>query len=244
MGKSFSERILSDLQEQDLITNSKLNLDNYRDKMYISTFDELVVEHKLRILKQGFPFVKEGSVTPYEDNYTPSGYIDSVAFRVVHFDERWDATKIDVAEYYESQNMPQKALFEYFGLIRNQPWNDATYIFAARIFLDQNKFNEAEPLLRKAYEIKPDEAYTTKMLGAIELNNGNAEKAIELLEQSRQLNPHDPQMLYNLSGAYGTNQEFERALEIAEEVSSINPRFPGIQQWKQQLEHIINSQRN
>jgi predicted Zn-dependent protease len=212
--------------------------------MYISDFDELVVEHKLKILKQGFPFVKEGSVTPYQDNYKPTGFVDSLAFRMVHYDERWDTKKIDVAEYYQDQNQPEKALFEYYGLIRNQPWNDGTYILAARILLDQNNFAEAEPLLRKAYQIKPDEAYTTKMLGAIELNNGNVEEAIQLLEESRHLNPADPQMLYNLSGAYGTNQEFERALEIANEVSAINPNFPGIQQWKNQLKRIINSKRN
>lgn len=244
IGKAFTERILDDLESKNLITNPVQNMDAYKDKMYISYFDELVVDHKLRVLKQGFPFVKEGSINPYQKNYKPKGFIDSLAFRVVHFDERWDTKKIDAAEYYQRQNQPEKALFEYYGLIRNQPWNDGTYILAARILLNQNNFSEAEPLLRKAYEIKPDVAFTTKMLGAIELNKGNVEKAIQLLEESRQLNPGDPQMLYNLSGAYGTNQEFERAMEIANEVQAINPNFPGIRQWKRQLEQIINSKRN
>jgi predicted Zn-dependent protease len=126
------------------------------------------------------------------------------------------------------------------GLIRNQPWNDSPYVFAARVRLNQNNFEAAEPLLEQAYSIQPKEGYTTKMLGAIMVQKGDLERGITLLLESRALSPRDPQMLYNLSGAYGLNKNYTKALEIAEEVIAINPNFPGIQQWKAQLQRALN----
>jgi tetratricopeptide (TPR) repeat protein len=244
MGRNFAESLLDDLAKQGLASPGQLNPDSYFDQMYISDFDNRIVHHRLRTLKQGFPFVIDGKETPYQFNYEPEGMVDSLAFGVVHKNIRWDAAKVELGNYYQRQGMIDKALLEYKGLIRNQPWNDSPYVFAARLYLDRNDFNNAETLLRKAYEIAPKEAFTTKMLGAVELNKGNTEVAIRLLEQSKSLNPNDPQMLYNLSGAYGTNQEFKKALEIANQVIELNPNFPGVQQWKQQLERIINSRKN
>lgn len=79
----------------------------------------------------------------------------------------------------------------------------------------------AEPLLRKAYAINPRDAFITKMLGAIEVQQGNAKEGIRFLEESRRLNPSDPQMLYNLSGAYGIDKQFGKALEIAQKCAKL-----------------------
>jgi tetratricopeptide (TPR) repeat protein len=243
MGKSFASKILSDLPKQDFSGNQKLNWDHYFNEMHLTEIDKGIVSHRLRTLKQGFPFVVGGDIKPYQFGYKPTGVIDSLAFSVVHKHLRWDVAKVNAADYYISHGQTHKALEEYRGLIRNQPWNDSPYIFAARIYLDQNKFEKAEPLLRKAYSLAPNEAFTTKMLGAIELNKGNIEPAIELLEASRALNPKDPQMLYNLSGAYGKNGDYQKALDIAQLVSAEKPDFPGIRQWQNQLINIINSRK-
>ncbi|WP_428236115.1 tetratricopeptide repeat protein [Gracilimonas sp.] len=244
MGKSFAETLLGDLAKQGFASPGGLTTDSYFDEMYISDFDNRIVHHRLRTLKQGFPFVIDGRETPYQFNYEPEGMVDSLAFGVVHKNIRWDAAKVELGNYFQNQGEIDKALLEYKGLIRNQPWNDSPYVFAARMLINQNNFTDAEPYLRKAYELAPREAFITKMLGSIELNKGNAEEAIRFLEESRQINPKDPQMLYNLSGAYGTNREFDKALEIANRVIELNPNYPGIQQWKQQLERILNSRRN
>ncbi|HCT51628.1 MAG TPA: hypothetical protein DF712_04130 [Balneola sp.] len=127
--------------------------------------------------------------------------------------------------------------------MRNQPWNDSPYVFAARLHLDRNEFDKAEPLLRKAYSINTEEPFITKMLGAIELNRGNAKTAIQLLEESVAINPKDPQALFNLSGAYGTDQQFEKAMETAQRVQELSPNFPGLRGWMLQLEQIIKSRK-
>ncbi|MEQ8523560.1 tetratricopeptide repeat protein [Gracilimonas sp.] len=244
MGRNFAESLLSDLEEQGQISTDDLEPESYFGQMYISEFDNRIVHHRLRTLKQGFPFIMDGSVTPYQFSYNPDGVLDSLAFGVVHKDIRWDAAKVKLGSYYEDQGNIEKALLEYKGLIRNQPWNDSPYVYAARMLINQNDYAAAEPYLRKAYELAPREAFITKMLGSIALNSGNINDAIKFLEESRQVNPKDPQMLYNLSGAYGTNREFQKAMEIANEVIELNPNYPGIQQWKQQLDRILNSRRN
>jgi lysophospholipase L1-like esterase len=225
------------LIEQNLI---KQEFEAYEQGMYLSDFDHRVAYHRVRTLKQGFPFVLSNNARPYQQGYKPTGPADSLAFLAVHASKSWDESKVELGGIYERNNEPEKAFLEYMGLIRNQPWNDSPYVFAARVRLNQNDFDAAEPLLEQAYSIQPKEGYTTKMLGAIMVQKGDLERGITLLLESRALSPRDPQMLYNLSGAYGLNKNYTKALEIAEEVIAINPNFPGIQQWKAQLQRALN----
>ncbi len=219
------------------------NIGGYFDRMQFSEFDSRVGWHRVETLKQSFPFVLGEKPTPYQFNYKPSSIADSLALRVVHSPLRWDEAKVELAEFYTSTREHDKALREYYGLIRNQPWNESPYIFAARILLDQNDFAGAEPLLNKAYSISSNDAFVTKMLGAIEVQKGNASKGIEYLEASRRINPRDPQTLYNLSGAYFNNGDFQKALEIADTALEVSPNFPGLRNWRQQLVGVINQQR-
>ena len=244
MGRTFAEHMLKDLSRSEMIKQQPTDLSSYFEEMHITELDDRIVYHRLRTLEQGFPFVLDSKTDPYQFSYEPADVLDSLAFGVVHKNTRWDAAKVELARHYQNQGEAQKALKEYYSLIRNQPWNDSPYVYAARVYLEQNDFTNAEPLLEKAYELDPNDAFITKMLGAINLNQGQTEAAIRYLEESRAVNPNDPQMLYNLSGAYGTNQEFEKALKTANQVLELNPNYPGIQQWKAQLTRIINSRIN
>lgn len=242
IGKSFSEVLLEDLSKKNLVTNNVKNLDSYFGEMRITYFDKRVEWHRISTLKQGFPFIQGRKPAPYQISYSPLDYVDSLAFATVHQDLGWDRGKVSAGTYYENSGQIDKAIEEYLGLVRNQPWNDSPYVFAARLYLDKNDFEAAEPLLRKAYQLNPEEAFITKMLGAIELNRGNAVVAIGLLEQSININPRDPQALFNLSGAYGTNKEFQKALDTAQKVAELSPNFPGLRGWILQLQQIIQSQ--
>ena len=263
MGASFAQAMLNNKSLADRVqlplndAGSERQMDNqtdnqmdntlikqefevYEEGMYLSDFDHRVAYHRVRTLKQGFPFVLSNNASPYQQGYKPLGPADSLAFLAVHASKSWDESKVELGGMYERTNRPEKAFLEYMGLIRNQPWNDSPYVFAARVRLNQNNFDAAEPLLEKAYSIQPKDAYTTKMLGAIMVQKGDLQRGISLLLESRALSPSDPQMLYNLSGAYGLNKNYQQAMEIAEEVIAINPNFPGIQQWKAQLQRALN----
>ncbi len=245
MGKTFSEVLLNDLESKAILSYDLEDEDwnQYFDKMHLTYFDDRIEWHRISTLKQGFPFIQGPKPTPYQQAYKPLNVTDSLAFNVVHGNLGWDRAKVALANHYDKTGQPEKAVKEYLGLIRNQPWNDSPYVFAARIYLDQNNFKDAEPLLRTAFEINKEEPFINKMLGAIELNNGNVEKAIPLLEKAVALSPRDTQALFNLSGAYGTDQQFTKAMETARKAENLNPNFPGLQSWMRQLQQIIESRK-
>ncbi|MGF1669854.1 MAG: tetratricopeptide repeat protein [Balneolaceae bacterium] len=217
------------------------NLQNDRDyleRMYFTEFDHRIADHRIRILKSGWPFVKDGSRRDGEFRINPESIADSLAFMMVANEINWDKAKVELGRFYTETGQIDKALAEYHGLIRNQPWNDSPYVFAARLYLDQNDFDNAKPLLEKAYEINPRLAFTSKMLGAVEVNDGNLDRGIELLEYSLSLQPDDVQALFNLSGAYGLKGDFTKARHLLNQLMAINPDFPGARQWQLQLEQL------
>jgi tetratricopeptide (TPR) repeat protein len=181
IGRSYAEALL-DYLNIDLMKLPQ-NLDNYFDDMYLTEFDYPIAYHRIRTLKQSFPFILDEKPQSYEFSYRATAKAGSLAFRTVHAGLNWDEAKVELAVYYQSIGEENKALLEYFSLARNQPWNDSPYVFAARIYLNNNNFSKAEPLLRTAYEINEQDAFITKMLGAIEVHKGNANEGILLLEK-------------------------------------------------------------
>jgi lysophospholipase L1-like esterase len=214
----------------------------YFDRMYLSDFDHRVVDHRLMVLTGSWPFVKVGPGFRYT-NYKFESPEDSLAFEVVNRDLRWDAAKVKLSEIYLDQGRADKMIYEYRGLMRDQPFNDSPFLIIGQYLLDQGQLNEAEPYMIKAHEISPS-AYTFKMLGAIKVNRGEFYEGAQLLEQSLSMNPNDAQALFNLSGAYAQTGELKKAMDIVNQLVSISPNFPGAQQWKAQLEAIISRQSN
>lgn len=239
IGKTFAKSLLNDLSAEIDQSQSRNDLSNYFDRMYLTYFDDRVEWHRITTLKQGFPFVQSGTQNSYQSNYSPLDFIDSLAFANVHLELGWDRGKVQAAQHYQSIGEFDKAIIEYLGIARNQPWNVSPFIYASRLYLEQGKFDEAEPLLRKAYELTEENAFVTKMLGAIELNRGNIDASIRLLEKSISINPNDPQAIFNLSGAYGRKQQFNKAMELVQKVEKLNPDFPGLQPWKARIQQII-----
>lgn len=232
MGKTFAETYLSsEISEREMA--------DYYDKMYMSDLDRRIAYHRVRTLKQGFPFVMGEKPSPYQLTYQPDGILDSLAFNIVHRNINWDRSKVELAEYYINQKRFDAAVEEYMGLKRNQPWNESAYVYAAKVYISLNQYDKAEPLLEGAYHINSNDAYITKLLGGIQVIKGNTKRAIDLLEQSRRLNSKDPQMLFNLSSAYGNDHQYQKALEISNEVKRIAPNYPGIDNRIQQLTTIL-----
>lgn len=209
----------------------------YAYRMAITEFDHRVVEHRMMILTKNWPFVKNGEPFQYR-NYVYTSVADSFAFQVVNADKRWDEAKVELAELYRTTGRLPAAIEEYKGLMRDQPFNDSPFVFAARALLDAGYLDAAEPYLLKAQAIE-ESAFTTKMLGAIEVNRGNFDKGIELLTRSLELSPKDAQAKYNLSGAYAQNGNLPKALDVARQIQRESPNFPGIQAWVAQLEQFV-----
>jgi tetratricopeptide (TPR) repeat protein len=80
--------------------------------------------------------------------------------------------------------------------------------------------DEAERLIKRALEYKPDDGYITDSLGWVYYKKGNYAKALETLKKAVDLVPDDPVILEHLGDAYlkagdrdNARQAYERALE-------------------------------
>lgn len=234
--ESFKEAGLPSIQLQ---TDRLQSWEHYVNRMELTAFDVRVGEHRVKLLMNAWPFVEQRDPMGYPRNYRFTSEADSMAFMVVNEGRRWDQSKVELAGFYEDQGRFGEALAEYRGLMRAQPFNDSPFIFAARIWLGLNNFEEARPLLEQAYRIEAS-AFTTRMLGAIEVDAGNLDRGITLLEASLALEPNDAQTLFNLSGAHGLKRDFQKADEILRRLEQINPNFPGAQAWRRQLNQHLS----
>lgn len=234
MGKVFYEAISENGFFGRTAQSQRLaDWDEYKSRMYLSEFEHQSVWHRLQVLMQSWPFVKE-QTTDYRQTYIPKDRVDSTAYDFVNGSVNWEKSKVELGNWYERQGRYDEAILEYRGLSRDQPQNDSPMLFVARILLDRGDYAQALPLLETAYRISPS-AYGTKMLGALEVDRNNLERGIELLEISLTMRSDDPQTTFNLSGAWALKGDYAKALDYANKTEAINPRFPGLQGLKQQL---------
>lgn len=234
MGKVFYETIAEHgFFGRSAQVNRLASWDDYKERMYLSEFDHQSVWHRLQVLMQSWPFVKE-QTSDYRLTYTPKDRVDSTAFEFVNGSVNWEKSKVELGSWYESRGRYDEAILEYRGLSRDQPQNDSPMLFVARILLDRGDYGQALPLLETAYRISPS-AYGTKMLGALEVDRNNLDRGIELLEKSLSMRADDPQTTFNLAGAWALKGDYSKALDFANKTEAINPRFPGLQGLKQQL---------
>lgn len=240
LGKAFALALeRADYFGQATAAQARRDWRDYRERMRLTPLDERVAWHRIEYLMGGWPFVMDPAERRnYTIGYRPSSVMDSLAFLVVHRGLPWDKAKVDYADRLIADGRIDEALAEYDGLHRNQPWNDSPLLYAARLLLDRNRFDQARPYLEQAYALTPDHPYVNKMLGAVEVNDGNLQRGRSLLTRAVELAPDDAQAWFNLSGAHALLGDYEAAGEAADRVMRLNPRFPGLRQWLAQLESL------
>ncbi len=244
MGRSFYEAVAeSGMLDPEADYPALQSWDAYFDGMRVTELDERIAYHRIRLLTGGWPFVTGPSPDGYPSAYRPVDIVDQLAFDVVHTNKRWDQAKLEIAEHYVENGLLEQALWEYESLIRDQPYNHSPYIYAGRLLLQlMNDFERARPHFEKALRINPSN-YAARMLGSIEVNDGNYERGIMLLKKALEFNPDDVQAMFNLSGAQALNGDLQTAYETARSLERMRPDFPGLQSWIRQLETQLQNSR-
>jgi len=243
MGKFYAEAVLDYPEWQPILQKDRVvSWNEYDQKRYLTELDSLIGAHRIRSLMNSWPFVPIDQQPTVIPRYNPFSAADSLAWQVVNNDMTWEKAKVTMAEYYRTSGDENKALSEYFGLMRDIPYNDSAPKMASQILMKKQRFDEAKSVLLTAYNIKPTE-YTCRMLGSIEVNDKNYEKGIQYLQESLTFDPDDIQSLYNLSGAYALTGDFEQAYELAQKINNVDPRYPNLQPWLQQLQQALRQKK-
>ncbi len=74
--------------------------------------------------------------------------------------------------------------------------------------------DEAEDLIRRALEIKPDSGYILDSMGWVYFKKGDIEKAVSYLKEAAEKRPEDPEILEHLGDAYLSQGRQEDALAV------------------------------
>jgi tetratricopeptide (TPR) repeat protein len=73
----------------------------------------------------------------------------------------------------------------------------------------------AENLLKETLQLAPQYAPALRVLGAVLLNRGNAQRALEMLQQALAANPLNPETYFDMATAYFRSGRLGEALEMA-----------------------------
>jgi Tfp pilus assembly protein PilF len=85
------------------------------------------------------------------------------------------------------------------------------------------KLDDAEKLLRRAMELRPDDGYVLDSWGWYLVQRGKLDDAREALEQADRLSPFEPEILLHLGELYVRRGEAERAREMFERALALDP---------------------
>ena len=84
--------------------------------------------------------------------------------------------------------------------------------------------DQAAELCRDICRMEPEHARAHSLLGMIEFQNGDTDRALDLLARAQQLNPNLPDVPRALAEIYLGMDDLEKALEAQRRAISLNPR--------------------
>ncbi|MDQ3080820.1 MAG: hypothetical protein M3R07_01240, partial [Gemmatimonadota bacterium] len=208
--------------------------DDYVRRTHLTTLDDRIAYHVVRTITTRWPFVPLKTQQDYRRTYSPSGFVDSLAFRVSTGELTWSAAKLSLAERFASIGRPDLEAAEYLGLVDREPRSELAHRLAARALLHAGKTVQARQLLAIAYSIEPT-AFSAYMLGVFSLQDRKLASGTALLEKSLKLAPDVPAVLYQLSLGYAMSGNAEKARTLAERLAVVSPGYPGLAKWMSAL---------
>jgi tetratricopeptide (TPR) repeat protein len=126
---------------------------------------------------------------------------------------------------YDKLDRKEDSIEKMKFVIELEPENANALNYLGYTWADMDKnLEEAEALIRRAIELKPDDGYITDSLGWVFYKQGRYEEAVEVLEKAVELVSDDPVILEHMGDAYlKVNQKYkalefyEKSLEVKEE---------------------------
>jgi len=231
MARQFVEAMVARPPLRGRVVMSRLDSwPNYERRMALTPVDLAMADLSIAVLTHRWPFVPESRSTDYLESYVPTTLPDSMALAWITTRVTWTQVKLALAQRYEADGKVDSAVAEYRSLIRDQPWTQSGYEFAARALLDAKRVREAEPFLERAYAINPS-AWSCYQLGLLAAGDSTAlPHAAAMLRQSLALAPKTPEVLFAFSRVELAMHDTAAARKTAATLARIDPKYPGLDQ--------------
>jgi len=144
---------------------------------------------------------------------------------------------------YEQQGDSDKALAQMRAVLALKADHAAAMNFAGYLLAQKRKeLPEAERLVLRALELRPDTGAFLDSLGWVYFQRGEYQRAVEALERASQLEPDEPVILEHLGDAYrevSRNPDAASAWRRALEVLELDPEASDPPQQRLQLERKL-----
>lgn len=121
----------------------------------------------------------------------------------------------DLGVAYDKSGDPENTIAQMKRIIHMDPEHaDALNYLGYTYALEGIHLEEAESLIRRALEIKPDSGYILDSMGWVYFKKGDIERAVSYLEKAVEIRPEDPEILDHLGDAYREQGRMEDALAV------------------------------
>lgn len=202
-----------------------------------SQLDSAIAFYRLAGITSQWPFNRSGKKPSLEEIKKPVNFIDSLAIKSARGEINWDAAHTAAADHFVAKGDTKSAEMEYRVLISQFNYLPKFYNAFANALMVLHEYERAAGVLKASYGVKP-EAFSTKWLGILALNDGKPEEARRWLLESLNYKGDDAQTLYNLAGSFINLKDYNSAKTYIQRCLQADPKFPGAAQLAAQLQNI------
>lgn len=183
----FTEIVASNIIGKDISPYYNKTVVDYQYYWPYTKLDSLMGDKYVKQLQSYWPFASFENNTTYRDNYKPTGYIDSLAYKILL---KSNVSKANLHEQMAKKHYAEKkynlALKEYECLVKYNPYRSYYYNKVAECYLKENDFWNAELSLLKSIQYTPS-YFAHLYLSDLFILQNNINESIKQLKKALEL---------------------------------------------------------
>ena len=188
----------------------------------IIAYQQKDLEHAIRILQDALDTVKQEEkveIIPYLSSFhEEKGELDAAKTLLetgIEIDPDNTELLFELGVLYDKNGQTDDAIEQMQKVIELDSKHADALNYLGYTYADNGiRLEEAEALIRKALEQKPENGYIIDSLGWVYYQKGMYEKAVEYIEKAARLIPDDPIVLEHLGDVYEKLGEPQKALDF------------------------------
>jgi tetratricopeptide (TPR) repeat protein len=186
----LSEGFLNALRQCRLIdttwdTHTVPDWHAFRRSWGFTELDSAIADLRIKHLKSGWPFQPPGTVNNFRFSYVPHGFIDSLAFLTLKYNDITTAQMHQsLGEFYASKGEYRKAYKEYYALVLTYPFAKS-YSYKCAQYLDLAKEYRNEVRVLQGMPAYETDLYAQLQCGRVFLELKDYGKSIDCLQRAR-----------------------------------------------------------
>ncbi len=151
MGNAYFDMLV----KQKLLPNGVRNNlpESKADSILVANFpftrlDSTIAEMSVMILTGNYPFVPKGTPNYKTINFRPKDFVDTVAFKVMGKEIKWESGHATLSDYYFNKGDYKNCIRELEAVIAERPYFDIPYKDLISKLVDRGILGDGLRLLR------------------------------------------------------------------------------------------------